>query len=190
MGKTRGVTGATGGKGLIRSMSRRGSKSEKSPPAAQARITPGPTVCHMCGAVFSRKTWRKDRRVTPAFLDKATWRVCPACRQSRGNEGFGKVVLRGAYLWANEEAIRRRIENVSERASFTQPERRLASVGREGDTLEVLTTSQKLAHRIARELRKTFRGKTTYAWSDRDGALFATWEREDVPAPRAARRSR
>ena len=34
-----------------------------------------------------------------------------------------------------------------------------------GSALEVLTTSQKLAHRIATELRKAFGGRTTYAWS-------------------------
>jgi hypothetical protein len=40
-----------------------------------------------------------------------------------------------------------------------------------------LTTSQKLAHRIVHELKKAFRGRATYAWSD-DGTLFATWQRE------------
>jgi hypothetical protein len=53
--------------------------------------------------------------------------------------------------------------------------------------LEVLTTSQKLAHRIVRELTKAFRGKAVYEWSDRDGALFATWERNDLPKTAAAR---
>ena len=41
------------------------------------------------------------------------------------------------------------------------------------DALEVLTTSQKLAHRIVHELKKLLGGKATYAWSD-DGSLFAT----------------
>ena len=44
---------------------------------------------------------------------------------------------------------------------------------REG--LEVLTTSQKLAHRIAAELEKAFGGRTTFRWTDREGALDATW---------------
>jgi len=41
------------------------------------------------------------------------------------------------------------------------------------DTLEVLTTSQKLAHRIAREVAKAFRGKAGYSWSDDDGTPLA-----------------
>jgi hypothetical protein len=46
----------------------------------------------------------------------------------------------------------------------------------EGPTLEVLTTSQKLAHRIATELRKAFGGRTTFEWSHDDGSLLALWE--------------
>ena len=68
-------------------------------------------------------------------------------------------------------------------AAATQPERRLVSIDWTGDTLEVLTTSQKLAHRIVHELKKVLGGKTTYGWSD-DGSLFATF----APA-RAARKS-
>ena len=45
------------------------------------------------------------------------------------------------------------------------------------EALEVLTTSQKLTHRIAHELKKLFGGRTSYNWSD-DGMLFATWELE------------
>ena len=52
-----------------------------------------------------------------------------------------------------------------------------ASLERRHGELEILTTSQKLAHRIVHELVKQFRGRATYAWSD-DGTLFTTWQRE------------
>jgi hypothetical protein len=165
-------------KGLIRSMSRRGSRSEKSPaPARRARRTPGATVCKHCGATFARKTWRTDHKVSMALLDRAVWRLCPACKEARAETGFGKVVLRGGWLSGNEDAIRRRIANVAARAGGTGSQRRVVTIDRTPAGLEVLTTSQRLAHRIARELKKTFRGRTTYAWSDSDGALYATWER-------------
>jgi hypothetical protein len=48
----------------------------------------------------------------------------------------------------------------------------------------VLTTSQKLAHRIARELQKAFGGRARYTWSDQDGALTAIWQGE-TRRPRA-----
>ena len=48
----------------------------------------------------------------------------------------------------------------------------------DGSTLVVLTTSQKLAHRIAHELQKAFGGRARYTWSDKDGALTAVWQPE------------
>ena len=56
--------------------------------------------------------------------------------------------------------------------------------------MEVLTTSQKLAHRIARELEKAFGGKAAYSWSDDDGSLFATWQYPGRAAESATRGKR
>jgi hypothetical protein len=163
------------GKGLIRSLNRRGAKADKSPPVA--RRTAGlkePAVCERCGAVYSRKTWRKDRRPGIDILARATWTVCPACKQIAELEYFGKVRIAGAGALENLDAIRRRIANVERRAAVTQPERRLVSEDFDGQRFEILTTSQKLAHRIAHELVKAFGGTATYAWSS-DGSLLATW---------------
>lgn len=174
----------TKGKGLIRSLSRKGTRTGKS--ATVAARTPTPqeaTVCGRCGAVFSRRTWRRDRKLTDRALAAATWATCPACEQVESGEYCGRVVARGSYVESNEATIRQRIENVAARAEFTQPQHRVVSISRDGTTLEVLTTSQKLAHRIAHELKKALGGKTSYAWSDRDGTLFATWERT-APARR------
>ena len=37
----------------------------------------------------------------------------------------------------------------------------------------ILTTSQKLAYRIAREVEKAFGGRAHFSWSDDDGSLLA-----------------
>jgi NMD protein affecting ribosome stability and mRNA decay len=165
-------------KSLIRATNRSGTASGKSAPAERATGRPAePTVCERCGAVFSGRAWRRPRAVSAALLDRAVWRQCPACKQIHGAEYWGRVIVRGGYALANEAAIRQRVRNVAARAESTQPERRLVSVEREGTDLEVLTTSQKLAHRIVHELKKTFRGRASYKWSD-DGSLFAVWERD------------
>jgi NMD protein affecting ribosome stability and mRNA decay len=167
------------GKGLIRSANRSAVDSGKLSGAARAaprRLDP--VVCERCGAVWSRRTWRNDRAVTTALLSRAQWKLCPACQQADAGSAFGRVLLRGAYVRANEDAIRQRIGNVAARAQHTQPQRRVISIGGDREGLEVLTTSQKLAHRIVHELKKAFRGRASYAWSDRDGALLATWRRD------------
>jgi hypothetical protein len=135
-----------------------------------------PSVCESCGAVFSGRLWRRDRKVTGVLLERAAWVRCPACSQVAHQTGFGRVIIRGAYALANEAVIRRRLANIASRAARTQPERRISTIDRHAETIEVITTSQKLAHRIVHELKKLFRGRATYAWSD-DGTLFATWER-------------
>jgi len=166
------------GKGLIRSLSRSGTKDRKahSGEVHQGRLRE-PTACEQCGAVFMKRSWRRDHKVTLALLDRAAWTVCPACEQAKRKTGQGRVLVRGKFVLAHEDAIRARIRNVAARAGYTQPERRVISVDREGDALEVLTTSQKLAHRIVNELKKAFRGRATFNWSD-DGTLLAVWRRE------------
>lgn len=104
-----------------------------------------------------------------------------SCRQVQEGAVQGRVVVRGSYLASHEQEIRRRIQNVAERAGYTQPERRLVAITRQPGELNVLTTSQKLAHRIVHELKKAFKGHAEYAWSDRERRLQAVWSREDAP---------
>lgn len=162
-------------KQLIRSLNRKGSKSQKNPPVD--KLTFGqkePAVCERCGAIFTRKTWRSNRKPTIEVLDKATWTTCPACAQASNNVYFGRVLVSGKGASDRREAIERRIANVARLASARQPERRVVSQEWDGSTLEILTTSQKLAHRITKELHKTFGGTAAFRWSDDDGSLFAT----------------
>jgi hypothetical protein len=164
-------------KGLIRSLNRASARPKK---ARSAELHLGrvrePSACERCGAIFARRTWRRHGRVTATALEGVRWTVCPACEQASHAAGAGRILVRGAYAREHEADVRRRIGNVAARAAFTQPERRVSSLERQGDELEVITTSQKLAHRIAHELRKAFGGRVSYAWSD-DGTLFATWQR-------------
>lgn len=112
------------------------------------------------------------------LLDRAQWGTCPGCVQAAGGEYHGRVLGHGATVAAQLDAIRRRIRSVARRAEFTQPERRIVSIEWDGNTLEILTTSQKLAHRIAHELAKAFGGRARYRWADGEAGLLATWQSE------------
>jgi hypothetical protein len=167
-------------KRLVRALVRRGTRTDHRPAAVgKDRPVRDRTVCRACGAVYVRKTWRSSpRRFAQATRDGARQGSCPACRIGRHGRAFGVVRLEGPDLAAVEVELRRRIAHVAERATFTQPERRVLDIVARGDALEVLTTSQELAHRIAHELAKAFRGSVTYRWSDADGRLLATWRRD------------
>lgn len=169
-------------KGLIRSLSRGFARDDKSPQVVRkTRQYQEPTICERCGSIFLRKSWRPHYKLNAADLARAKWSVCPACEQVSREEGQGRVLIRGSGALQEEETIRRRIENVARRAIRAQPERRIASidwVDSDGRALQVITTSQKLAHRIVHELNKLFHGAAAaYSWGD-DGTLLATWEYE------------
>jgi NMD protein affecting ribosome stability and mRNA decay len=153
-------------------------RSQKGPRvAAKVRPPKDPTLCDGCGALYSRKQWRGGARLTRPLLEKVSWGRCPACNQSRTGVGYGRVVLSGGFVGENLEALRRRIKNVAERAKYTQTQRRLLTIEETDDGLDVITTSQKLAHRIVREIEKAFGGKARYSWDADDGSLLATWKK-------------
>jgi NMD protein affecting ribosome stability and mRNA decay len=165
-----------GGKQRVRDLVHRRQRSHGRPVMWRPVPPAESTLCVHCGAVYRRKTWRRSiRRAGPALLGQAPRGSCPACRQVEDGRYYGRVLLRGPRVSADPEAIRRRVANVAARARFTQPERRVVSVREEGDTLEVLTTSEKLAHRIVREMEKAFGGRASYAWSHRRRTLLAVW---------------
>jgi hypothetical protein len=166
------------GKQLVRALVRRGSESSKSPRVARkasSRLRE-PTVCRGCGASFLHRVWRKHP-LTAALFDEAAWGSCPACEQIGRGEYYGRVLTTAADI-LDRDAVDRRIRNVARRAGHTQPERRIVSIDWNGRRLEVLTTSQKLAHRIACELAKAFGGRSSFRWSIDDGSLTAVWNPE------------
>jgi NMD protein affecting ribosome stability and mRNA decay len=163
-------------KGLIRSLNRGAVRDDKSPRVASKIVLHEPTVCARCGAVFLRKTWRHNHVLSDEQLERRQWGFCPACQQISQREGQGRLLIKGSAS-GDSKAVEQRIHNVAERAAATQPERKVVSVDALNDGLEVLTTSQKLAHRLAHELKKAFGGRVTYNWSD-DGTLFAAWDRD------------
>jgi NMD protein affecting ribosome stability and mRNA decay len=144
-----------------------------SPPVARKLTFRTPSICDHCGAVYSGKTWRHGRRLASEAIDKADWVKCPGCAQAASGEYHGQVLITVGDR-ANRDAISARIANVERRARTTQPERQIVETNWNGKRLEVLTTSQKLAHRIAREVEKAFGGHAHFSWSDDDGTLLAS----------------
>ena len=94
--------------------------------------------------------------------------------QGRTDEGIAQMRDALAAMRSRGQEIGRPADS---RAEFTQPERRIVSMEWKGSELEVLTTSQKLAHRVASELGKAFGGRATFEWSHDDGSLLAIWEK-------------
>ena len=162
----------------------RGARTDRTGRFPRGHSAGEPVMCERCGAVYERKTWRAEERTRRTSPVGIAWTLCPACTQVEEAEYFGQVRILGRLAPEQEIEVRRRIWNIEGRARHTQPERRVVRFDRTPQGLEILTTSQKLAHRIARELEKAFGGRARYSWSDREGVANATWT---PPAPRAER---
>ena len=80
-----GLNRNAGGKGLVRSKDRRGSRSDMSPPVTRRAEFRDPSICDRCGAVYSAKTWRRGRRLSEELVKRATWVHCPGCAQAEKN---------------------------------------------------------------------------------------------------------
>lgn len=166
------------------------------PVAARTSGLHEPARCERCDARYENRTWRVPAvRRKPADLASVNWTLCPACKQIEDQEYFGRVLVTRPLTPEREIEVRRRIWNVERRARYTQAEHRMVQLEHRRSGLEVLTTSQKLAHRIARELEKAFGGQAHYEWSERGGELEATWDPGPVPAlelvrPRSPRSTR
>lgn len=166
----------------------RGVRSDRTAAVStRRRVTLEHARCERCRAVYEKKTWRAGPRTRRASLEGVHWVLCPACAQVRDQEYFGRVLITASLGAGREVEVRRRIWHVECRARHTQPERRLVSIEKLSSGMEILTTSQKLAHRIAKELEKAFGGKARYEWTDREGALEATWQPPATSAGRLAR---
>ena len=131
------------------------------------------SICRLCGSVYAHKAWRSVQLAQGTPVSGVNWTGCPACRKLLAGEGKGRVLIRGIPDEARLQLVQRRIRNVAARARFTQPERRLVRMKARGLELDVVTTSQELAHRIGREIDKAFGAHTTYSWSGREKALDA-----------------
>jgi NMD protein affecting ribosome stability and mRNA decay len=169
-------------RGIVRSLIRKGSRDDRGPGVVwTGPVYPDPARCTRCNAIYHHKAWLLDERRVPFDVQddpSVADALCPACLRVRDREYYGRVHLcAGRFLSSHEHEIRARIKHIAARAAHTQPERRIVAIVRGPDGLEVRTTSQELAHRIAHELVKAFHGRATYDWSDRNGELLATWTR-------------
>src|SRR5262249_13946541 len=100
------------GKGLVRAANRRGTASGKAARCERQDGRPAePTMCQTCGALFSRRVWRRQRKVAEVPVRPVVSAECPACKEMRRGEYWGRVVVRGEYAASNEAEIRRRIRN-------------------------------------------------------------------------------
>jgi NMD protein affecting ribosome stability and mRNA decay len=136
-------------------------------------------VCPECHAISRKKRWYADEAEYAVLARSgAALRRCPACRKIADAFPSGVVTLRGRFLRAHRDEILTVARNEERRARGINPLERIMGLRESDGELEILTTDEKLAQRIGREIRKAFRGTVAYKWSEDASLLRVTWARD------------
>lgn len=141
--------------------------------------SPEAGVCPDCRAISRKKRWYLDEAEYEALVRSgAQRRRCPACRKIADGFPSGVVTLRGRFLRGHCDEILTVARNEERRARGVNPLERIMGTRERDDGMEILTTDEKLAQRIGREIRKAFHGTVDYKWSEDASLLRVTWVRD------------
>jgi NMD protein affecting ribosome stability and mRNA decay len=136
-------------------------------------------VCKRCHAIYHNKRWYLDEELyqKKAALKETEKILCPACHKIKDKFPGGVVTLTGAFLHEHKEEIMNLIRNEEERAKGFNPLERIMEVTKIKKGMEITTTNEKLAQRIAKSLERAYQGSVEYKWSSGTKLLRADWER-------------
>jgi NMD protein affecting ribosome stability and mRNA decay len=140
------------------------------------RAPSGVVRCAGCGAFYHRRRWTltPPADVTPPLGRRPTY--CPACRKIKEHSASGELQLRGVSQAERGEAVRI-LRNEEERARDKNPLERIMLLNAGAGIWRVATTTEKLAQRLGRALRKARGGKLTYKWSHNNKFVRVIWEK-------------
>ncbi len=136
-------------------------------------------VCPVCHAISRKKRWYLDGAEYISLSQScALLRRCPACRKIADGFPSGVVTLHGGFLQTHRDEILAIVRNEERRARETNPLERIMEIRDGGKSVEILTTDEKLAQRIGREIRKAYKGHVSYKWSEDANLLRVNWARD------------
>ena len=130
--------------------------------------------CSGCGAFYHRRRWTLT--TPPGFISTArsSELFCPACEKVKAHSVSGEVHMRGVTDQDRGEILRL-LRNEAAQAREKNPLERIMRLAASGDDWLVETTTEKLAQRLGRSLRKARGGKVDYTWSHNNKFVRVVW---------------
>jgi NMD protein affecting ribosome stability and mRNA decay len=143
------------------------------------RGTKEPALCKECGALYRNKRWSVDD--AELKMAKAESRLnpvtCPACRRMADNNPAGIVTFSGDYFNEHKNDILNAIKHIETKSRVKNPLGRIMKICEEKKILTILTTEDKLAQKLGREIFKAHRGELHYRWNHEESLVRVTWSR-------------
>lgn len=138
------------------------------------------SYCTKCGVINRQKRWIMDP-LELALLkeDPSVGKiVCPACLKMQDKVPGGFLTLSGSYLSKHETEILELIKNTEEKSRNKNPLGRIMEIKQEGDVLTLLTTLDKLAEKLGKEVYKAHSGELNHQWSHGENYVRVNWKRD------------
>ena len=134
--------------------------------------------CTGCGAFYHRRHWTLTRpnafeepiHVHPVY--------CPACRKIRDHYPGGELQLLGVAPEEKRE-IARILRNELARAREKNPLERIMGLHESNGSWKVDTTTEKLAQRLWRSIKKARGGEVAFKWSHNNKFVRVVWEKAE-----------
>jgi len=133
--------------------------------------------CTGCGAFYHRRHWTLTAPLgfsQPVHLHPA---YCPACRKIKEHSASGELHLLGVDDPDRGEVLRI-LRNEESRARDKNPLERIMRLETADDHWKVKTTTEKLAQRLGRTVRKARGGKLAFKWSHNNKFVRVVWVKE------------
>jgi len=130
--------------------------------------------CNGCGAFYHRRRWTL---IAPrgSSSSASPHRVfCQACQKGKAHSVSGELHMHGVSEVDRDEVLRL-LCNEAAQAREKYPLERIMSLAASGADWMVENTSEKLAQRLGRSLRKARGGKVKYTWSHNNKFVHVVW---------------
>jgi hypothetical protein len=141
------------------------------------RLDPkGIIQCSGCGAFHHRRHWTLTPPGEFSSQIHSHLVFCPACRKIQDRFPGGELTLRGVEA-GNRGEIARILRNGEARAREKNPLERIMCMDAANGRWRVETTTEKLAQRLGRSIKKARGGKLAYKWGHNNKFVGVVWEK-------------
>ncbi|HPO75534.1 MAG TPA: hypothetical protein PLL80_02965 [Candidatus Pacearchaeota archaeon] len=137
-------------------------------------------ICKECNAVYYYKSWhhRLDDYSYLKETKRLNFTLCPACQMIRNKKFEGEIVVENVSPKIKTN-LKNLVKNFGEKAFERDPQDRVISfneISQNEDgssTIQILTTENQLAQRLAKKISEVFKGKYSISHSREESVIRA-----------------
>jgi len=119
------------------------------------KVKKGIITCPNCYAIYTKKRWIFNQNSLKLNYENINFQLCPACQMIKQGLFEGQIIIKNIPPELKQELINM-VNNFGEQASKHDPMDRISKITVNENKIEILTTENQLAQRIANKIRDAF----------------------------------